>query len=312
MHYYAGPMEGITGYVYRNAHHRFFRGCDRYFMPFISPGIKRGLRTREKNDVLPAHNEGIPVIPQILTRRAEDFIRMTEQLSDLGYEEVNLNLGCPVRTVVSKGKGSGFLADPEGLQRFLEEIFDRSRTRISVKTRLGMEKPDEIVRLAEIYADYPMTELIIHARVQKDYYRRPANREAFREALSICRHPVCYNGDLFSPEDQKDFEKDFPGVSRFMYARGLIRNPQLIEMIREGTGRDLDRWRAFLAEVQAGYEEIMSGQTNVLFKMKEIWTYMDDAFTVGKKTAKAIRKAKTLADYEAAVDRVFREEAYGI
>ena len=95
-----------------------------------------------------------------------------------------------------------------------------------------------------------------------------------------------------------------------MYARGLIRNPQLIEMIREGTGRDLDRWRAFLAEVQAGYEEIMSGQTNVLFKMKEIWTYMDDAFAGGRKTAKAIRKAKTLADYEAAIDRVFREEMY--
>lgn len=112
------PMEGITGYVYRSAHHALFPHVDRYFTPFLQPNQNHRFASRERNDVLPEHNKGITLIPQILTNRAEDFIWMAGELEALGYDEVNLNLGCPSGTVVTKYKGAGFLAKRKSWIRF--------------------------------------------------------------------------------------------------------------------------------------------------------------------------------------------------
>ena len=119
MRYYYAPMEGITGYIQRNACHAFFPGIDKYFTAFIAPNQRGHFSTREKNDILPQHNKGIYLVPQILTNNAEDFILTVRKLAQYGYGEVNLNLGCPSKTVVSKYRGSGFLAKPEELDHFL-------------------------------------------------------------------------------------------------------------------------------------------------------------------------------------------------
>lgn len=154
MKYYFAPMEGITGYVYRNAHHRFFPGADQYFTPFLSPAQNHKLSSREKNDILPGHNAGISLVPQILTNKAEDFIWAAKELSSYGYREVNLNLGCPSATVTAKNKGAGFLSVPNELDRFLEQVFSGLETeavQVSVKTRTGMESHDEFEELLKIY-----------------------------------------------------------------------------------------------------------------------------------------------------------------
>ena len=112
MEFYFAPMEGITGYIYRNAHQKFFPGMDKYFTPFLSPNENRALNPKEKKDILREHNIDLYVTPQILTNRADFFLRAARELKEeYGYEEVNLNLGCPSGTVVSKGKGAGFLGD---------------------------------------------------------------------------------------------------------------------------------------------------------------------------------------------------------
>ena len=129
--FYFAPLEGISGYVYRKAYEHYFGGIDKYFIPFIKPNQKGKLSSREKNDILPMHNQGMCAVPQILTNSAEDFIKTAERLQEYGYEEVNLNLGCPSKTVVSKGRGSGFLAEPDRLNAFLEEIFNETPIRIS-------------------------------------------------------------------------------------------------------------------------------------------------------------------------------------
>ena len=211
MRRYAAPMEGITGYVYRNAHHRVFGGVDRYFTPFLSPGKKRGLRSRELNDVLPEHNEGVPVVPQILTNDWEDFLHTAEILREFGYEEVNLNLGCPSGTVAAKKRGAGFLGYPEELDLFLGRIFDGTDMGISVKTRIGVERPEEFERLLAIYRKYPLRELIVHPRVLRDGYGNTPNLPAFLQALEDSPFPVCYNGDLFSREAAREW--NFPGAS---------------------------------------------------------------------------------------------------
>ena len=137
MQYYFAPMEGITGYIYRNVHHRFFPGIDKYFSPFLSPGTKKTMTPKELRDILPENNQSYTLIPQILTNRSEDFLRLCRDLKEYGYKEVNLNLGCPSGTVVSKKKGAGFLEYPNELDRFLGEIFGETDLEISIKTRMS-------------------------------------------------------------------------------------------------------------------------------------------------------------------------------
>ena len=326
MVYYAAPMEGVTGYIWRNAHHRYYPGISRYYTPFLAPRKKRGCSRKEKNDILPEHNAGIPLVPQVLTNSSEAFISLAEFLADLGYKEVNLNLGCPAGTVVSKGRGSGFLKDKASLSSFFDEVFEEREKRqipvaVSVKTRLGMEDPDEILPLMRIYNRFPISEVIIHARVRKDMYKYPVRREAFGEACAMSRHPVCYNGDIFTPLDALDFTRQFPQVQAVMLGRGLIGNPELPEEITASTGdslltpgsrdrrfcpADLNRFRCFHDEILHGYQEILSGDKNVLFKMKELWSFVYmDPFNQDR-TWKKIRKAATLREYSIIIEGWFR------
>ena len=178
MHYYFAPMEGVTGAVYRRTHHEFFSGVDKYFMPFITPTTNEKLTPRQKRDVLPEYNEGVPAVPQLLTRSAADCIWAVNALHDLGYPEVNLNLGCPSGTVTAKGKGAGFLAHPDELDRFFDEVFAKCEG-ISVKTRLGVHEASEFDKLLEIYNRYPITELTIHPRVRQDFYKGKVRESDF-------------------------------------------------------------------------------------------------------------------------------------
>ncbi|MDO5145863.1 MAG: tRNA-dihydrouridine synthase family protein [Eubacteriales bacterium] len=302
---YAAPMEGVTGYIYRNAHWRHFKGIDKYFTPFLTPKQGKGWTSREKNDVAAEHNKGVPVVPQILTNHAGDFVRMASLLQDCGYEEVNLNLGCPSGTVVSKGKGCGFLRDKEKLLYFFDEIFQKVDVKVSVKTRLGMEDPGEIEELVKIYNRFPLSEVIVHARVRGDFYKKPVNWDAFEKGFLLTDHCMCYNGDIYAKSDLQRFQDRFPQIDTVMIGRGLIANPQLAETLAGEEARDLKRWRAFHDEVCLGYEEIMSGERNVLFKMKELWSYMLPMFPGAERWGKKIKKAVCLKDYQEAVNEVF-------
>lgn len=308
MKFYFAPMEGITGYIHRNAHATFWDDVDKYFTPFIAANQYGKFSTRELHDILPEHNQGNRVIPQILTNKAADFIQTAQKLKTFGYDEVNLNLGCPSGTVVTKGKGSGFLAQKEALNCFLEEIFSKLEMNISIKTRIGKDDPEEFLELMEIFNQYPMEELIIHPRVQKDYYKNKPNLKIFKEALEMSKNPICYNGDLFTVKDYEAFSNMFPSVDTIMLGRGLIANPGLITDIMHHQTLDKETFKAYHDKLYRGYQEILSGERNVLFKMKEAWFYMIYMFSNHEKYAKKIRKSQRLLDYEAAVSCLFEEQ----
>lgn len=311
MKYYFAPLEGITGYIYRNAHQDFFPGMDKYFTPFLSPNQHHALNPKEVKDVLPENNGKAYLVPQIMTKYADYFIRAAAELKEYyGYEEVNLNLGCPSRTVVSKGRGAGFLAKPEELDAFLEQVFTYTDSQVSVKTRLGMENGEEFYRILEIYNKYPLHELIIHPRVQKDYYNNQPNWEMFGEAFRQSRNPVCYNGDICTQEDYRRLCETFPDLERVMLGRGLLGNPALAENLQKWDRKEVaDKQviKEFHDRLYADYKEYLSGDKPLLFKMKEVWVYMIHLFPEHEKYWKKIRKADRLCDYEEAVRSLFRD-----
>lgn len=317
MLYYLAPMEGITGYIYRNAYNACFRPMDQYVTPFLAPKHNSGLSAREVNDILPEHNRGMRVVPQILTNRADDFLKTAETLREYGYKEVNLNLGCPSGTVVSKGKGSGFLAKKEELDRFLEEISQgllKLHMKLSIKTRIGKTEEEEFEELLDIYNKYPLSELIIHPRVQADYYRNTPRLRAFGLAMNKSVSPVCYNGDLFRTEDVRTLKGSWPELERLMLGRGVLANPFLVEMIEQPSGIDprpaIRRLEAFHQLLYEGYRQVMPGDRNVLFKMKELWAYLSQPFLGAEPYRKRIRKARCLSEYEAAVAGMLRETEF--
>lgn len=308
MRLYLAPLEGITGWIYRRALYQCFGGFDKYFVPFIRPNQKGHFSAREKKDILPEHNEGMDTVPQILTNNAEDFLRTAEKLAGYGYREINLNLGCPSRTVAAKGRGAGFLAEPEKLDAFLDTVFRKCRMSVSVKTRIGVDDPEEFAGLMEIYNRYPIRELIIHPRIQKDFYKNIPNMEVFSEAFSVSKNPVCYNGDVFSEEDCRKLTERFPGLDRIMTGRGVLADPALAREIRGGEGAAKEELRRFHDMIYEGYCREMSGDRTILYKMKEFWFYLAPAFTNYKPYAKKIKKAEKCRIYEQIVDNLFREE----
>jgi tRNA-dihydrouridine synthase len=314
LYYYLAPLEGVTTWVYRKAQAEVYGPLDKYFIPFIEPHEKRNFNMRELQEILPEHNENIHAVPQILTNQAEGFVKLAQALGEFGYEEINLNLGCPSKTVVSKKKGSGFLAMPEELDRFLEHIFSKVDLKISIKTRIGKESPDEFMNLLKIYDQYPLEELIIHPRVQTDYYKNKPRMEVFQEALKESRHTLCYNGDLFSRENITKFQSEFSEEDRVMIGRGLIINPGLVQSLtnqQEQAASDKpsakEQFRDFHDRVVQGYQSRDLGDMDVLYRMKELWFYQIHLFPDSDSYAKKLKKTRKLSEYNQLVTELLCE-----
>nr|WP_297210871.1 tRNA-dihydrouridine synthase family protein [uncultured Flavonifractor sp.] len=301
------PMEGVTSLWYRRVHRRWFGGVARYYTPFLSPTQDHVFPKRELREIAPAGNEGVPLVPQLLTRRGSDFLWAANALADMGYEEVNLNLGCPSGTVTAKGKGAGFLAHPVELEAFLEEIFARCPIAVSIKTRLGIAEPEEFWPILELYNRFPVKELIIHPRVQRDQYKNRPRREVFAAAAARSRAPVCYNGDLYTTAAVEKFWGSYPGVDRVMLGRGLVGDPALARKLAGGPPASREELEGFLTEVYEGYTRGFGSRHSAMLRMKELWCYLICLFRDGERHGKAIRKAKNPEEYEARAAAVFRE-----
>ena len=231
MNLYFAPMEGITGCVYRSTHREVFGGCSAYFAPFITPSDNEKVSKKGLKDVLFENNKGFPLKVQVLTNQSEAFIKFARKIKAYGYDEINLNLGCPSATVVGKGRGAGMLAEPYKLDKFLYEIFSESDIKISVKTRIGYEDKSEIEDLMNIYNKYQISQLIVHPRTRIEFYKGIADKDAFKYAYNVSKNKVCYNGDVCSKEDFEEIKNQFPDAEGVMIGRGAIGNPFIFEEI---------------------------------------------------------------------------------
>lgn len=303
MKYYFAPMEGLTDSIYRRLHHEFFPGVDAYCMPFLSPTIHRALSKKEQRDLPPAG--AVPAIPQVLTKNPEDFLWAAGLCRDLGYDCIDLNVGCPSGTVVSKGKGAGMLRNPDDLDAFLWEIFNRSPIPISVKTRLGLYDAEEFPELMEVYNRYPIQLLTVHPRLREDFYKYPVRMEGFDYALSHSKNSLCYNGNLNSLQDIEAFRQKYPQVETVMIGRGLIGDPGMLS----GSG-DVRQVEAFFDRLLEEYTEAFGSSRNAMFRLKENWRYLLRHFEGSDKLGKKLRKTTDLQEYKSLTAQIFETLPY--
>jgi len=300
-------MEGITDYIFRSVHHRYFPGADKYYTPFFSPTSDGRFPPRNMRDFDWEVNQDIPVVPQLLTKHGADFLWAARVLADIGYKEINLNLGCPSGTVTAKGKGSGLLSDLEGLKRLLDEIFADPPTAISVKTRLGRNAPEEFPRLLELFNQYPISELTVHCRVGADFYRKPARPETFALPCAESRAPVCYNGDLTTEERVKAFQDQYPAAPAAMLGRGAVADPALIRHLKGGPGVDRESLQKYTEELFERYSSAFGSPKSALGRMKEIWFYQICLFEGTEKLEKRLKKTASPEEYRDLTARIFGE-----
>ena len=301
MRYYFAPMEGITDSIFRRMHHQYFGGVDRYYMPFLSPTIHRTLTHKEDRELPPANTENFAAVPQILTKVPEDFLWAAQVCADRGYDEVNLNAGCPSGTVVSKGKGSGMLRDVAALDAFLEEVFSKSPLPISVKTRLGIENKEEFSAILQVYNRYPIQELTIHPRTRKQFYDGEVHMDMFRYALENSKNPLCFNGELRTLEHIAKLSLEFPQVQSVMIGRGLIADPGML--LPGGTTRET--LKAFTEELTEHYINAFGGARNAMFRMKENWSFLRHRFAGSERLWKQLRKTTDLGEYRCITAEIF-------
>ena len=300
------PMEGLTGHTFRQIHAACFGALDRYYTPFLAPPhVGSSFGGKAYKEIDPARNQGFDVVPQLLTKNADEFVWAAELLAKMGYREVNLNVGCPSGTVVAKGKGAGFLRSVDELDAFLGEICRRSPIPVSVKTRIGIAEDAEYDEILATYRHHPLAELIVHPRVQKDRYRGVPRREPYGETLRTAPFPVAYNGDIFTCGDMDALLAAYPETRHVMLGRGILANPALARMLGGGPALTLAELEGFHDKLFCAYEAEMGG--NAVFRMKEWWFYAKCAFADPLSVHRAVRKVRTVKDYRAAIERIFRD-----
>jgi tRNA-dihydrouridine synthase len=311
---YMGPIRGGTDHIYRNAFARHFEGFDLAVAPFINCINANKITRKYVHGLLPENNTGMPVIPQILSKSAEGFANMANYLTDLGYDTINWNLGCPFPQVANKRRGSGMLPFPDKIREFLDAVVPALRGRLSIKTRLGREHRDEIFALMPVFNDYPLEEIIIHPRTGRQMYEGTPDLSAFGDCLALSRHPVVYNGDIRTNEDFIRLSEQFSKVDRWMIGRWAMVDPFLPKVIKNGKDEiekadKIKKLRAFHDDLFEEYARTLYGPAHLTDRMKGLMVYFLTAFQDSHNALKKIKKTRTPEQYLAAVNQFFDTEA---
>ena len=299
------PLRGVTDAIFRSTYAAHFEGIDLAVAPFVTTHAGRRIKPVHVRDLQPRDNRRLPVIPQILTKTAADCITLADHLFDMGYTTINLNCGCPFPQVANKGRGSGLLCTPEALDRLLDTVLTHIPNRLSIKTRLGRWRADEIQAVMTVFNRYPLESVIVHPRTGLQMYAGAPDLAMFAWCLGHCRHPVVYNGDIRSPEDFQTLTRRFEGVAGWMIGRGLLADPFLPGRLKTGrrvaVAEKTDRFRRFHDALFERYRGRLNGPGHVLDRMKGLWRYFAQGFHDCEAHRKRIHKARGIEQYQAAV-----------
>lgn len=306
------PLQSFTDHHFRNAFQQVLGDVDRFYAPYLKMSHDGSIKEGPKFDVLPQNNPYEIVVPQLMACSAAEFLIMTRYLEDLGYTEVNWNLGCPYPMVAKRDLGSGLLNKPNRIFQILEEVIPKTTLNIGLKMRMGYEDTSDILQLLPKLNEFPLTEIIVHARYGKQLYTGNCDHDRFEECISLTNHRLIYNGDINSVEDFRKVKSLFPTIHHWMIGRGAVANPFIFEMIQEDSADfPEDRMEVFADFLELLLESHLSetnNEGNVLLKMKHYWEYFMHSFEDGQRYYRMVKKAETIADYRSKLDAILSFE----
>jgi len=310
MEIYLAPLQGLTDWIFRESYSQYIGQFDKTFTPFVRVQNGEFFRPSQCNDLLPMHNTFQKPVPQFLGNDIESFKRFEELCFQNNYTVVNINMGCPFPIVVKKGMGAGILPHSDEIAQLLEDIFASTKLQISIKCRLGLDNTTEFEQLIPIFNNYPLDEVIIHARIGKQQYKGEVNIEAFANYAAQLKHPICYNGDILTVADVEKIEVFTPNIKRIMIGRGILQNPFLLAEIRKQEltrNEKVKMLRDFHLSIIERCKEKYAGNLNLLRRLEEMWSYHYEGFAEGKKIFKQIKKSNTLEKYEGVIFKAINE-----
>nr|WP_314838963.1 tRNA-dihydrouridine synthase family protein [uncultured Flavobacterium sp.] len=310
----SSPLQGFTDFRFRNAQNKLFGGIDTFYSPYIRLNGKLVIKPSYERDLLLENNLELEVIPQVITNDAEEFLFVAKYVRELGYKELNWNLGCPYPMVTKSGMGSGLISNTEKINHILERAHNETDILVSMKMRLGYESPQEIIDVLPILDKYPLKNIAIHARLGKQLYKGGVDLDGFQKCIDTTKHKLYYNGDITSVAKFHEMQERYPSIDHWMIGRGLISDPFLPSMIKNNTHEyptnKMEVLNAFHDTLYAIYSESLSGQAHILLKMYHLWEYFSVTFANPHKVLKKIKKAQSIRNYEAAVAEIFKIEKF--
>ncbi len=307
----SSPLQGFTDFKFRNAFNHLFGGIDTFYSPYIRLNGKMVIKNSYKRDIDLANNTDLEVIPQIITNDADEFLFVSKYVREIGYKELNWNLGCPYPMVTKRGMGSGLISNAEKIDNILYKVHNESDILVSMKMRMGYDNPEEILDTLPILDKYSLKNIAIHARIGKQLYKGGTDLDAFQSGLNNSKHKMYYNGDITSVAAFKKLQERFTTIDHWMIGRGLIADPFLPSMIKNNTTEypknRFDIFNEFHNRIYQEYDAALSGPTPIKMKMLGFWEYFSQSFSNPQKTYKKIKKATNPKKYEIAVREILKE-----
>ena len=307
---YSSPLQGYTDFRFRNAFQKYFGGIDQYYAPYIRLNGKQEIKAANERDILPANNNTLKLIPQLMTKDASEFIFIAKYVQELGYNELNWNLGCPYPMVAKRGMGSGILTSPEKIDEILSRVNAESDIRVSVKMRLGYESSNEIFKVLPVLEKYSLEHITIHPRIGKQLYKGEVDLNTFESCIGQSKHLILYNGDITSVHGFRKMKERFPETEHWMIGRGLIADPFLPAMIKADNDiypeNKSEIFSKFHDTLFSSYIEALSGPKHILLKMYHFWEYFIHLFPYPPKSLKRIKKVQNIEAYSKLVKQLIQ------
>lgn len=299
------PLQGHTDDVYRRIHHQLIGGIERYYTPFVR--VEAGdIRSKDRRDIDPKNNEGVPVVPQIIFKNLKEFLYLVNEMETLGYHAIDLNMGCPFPLQAKHGRGSGILAHTDIIEEVSQAIKEHPQIDFSVKMRLGWENSEEWKPVLEILNSTPLTHIALHPRTGVQQYKGNIDIEGFNLFYEECQHPIIYNGDLTTLEQLHEMEERHPRLAGLMIGRGLLARPTLGKEYAEGKEwsheEHVRSLRSLHAELTEQYSHIVKGDAQLHSKLRTFWEYTEPL--IGRKPYKKIMKSGNLRNYMSAIEEL--------
>jgi tRNA-dihydrouridine synthase B len=310
----SSPLQGFTDFRFRNAFHKYFGGIDTFYAPYIRMNGKLVIKSSYKRDLKIENNDTLEVIPQIMTNSDEEFLFVVKYIQELGYNELNWNLGCPYPMVTKKGMGSGLICNPEKIDHILKRVHNETDITVSMKMRMGYETPKEIQDVFPVLDKYPLKNIAIHARIGKQLYKGGVDLESFQQCIDNTKHKLYYNGDITSVAGFKEMQERFPNIDHWMIGRGLIADPFLPKMIKDNTTNypenSMEIFKNFHDTIFEQYNDFLSGPTPIRMKMLGFWEYFAQSFDNPQKVYKKIKKASNIQKYQVTVTEILAHKEF--